>query len=353
MNKSRISSLDGIRAIAIALVMLMHVGNTRAFPPWNIQRSVGDIGHLGVTIFFVISGYLITTLLINEFNTAGSISLKNFYVRRALRILPAAYVYLLLVAVATYFAWIHVSSTDFFFGATYLINYDAHRSWYVGHLWSLAVEEQFYLLWPILFVWQGRRRALIVATLAFLTAPVVRALMRIMIAPGPYRDLEIFPAVVDAMAIGCAFAILRTWLLAQHLYLKITASHAMWLLPVVVVGINRLNGYTIVDLFGSPVQLLAIAMLIETSTRNAETFVGKMLNAKAVVFVGTLSYSLYLWQQPFLNKHLDSWMTAFPVNLVPSIVAAVCSYYIVERPFLRMRHHYVESKPAAAPYPLA
>jgi peptidoglycan/LPS O-acetylase OafA/YrhL len=326
----------------------MHTGGTRGFPAWRIRQSVGDIGHLGVTIFFVISGYLITTLLINEFNTAGSISLKNFYVRRALRILPAAYVYLLLIALATYVAWIHVRGTDFFFGATYLINYDAHRSWYVGHLWSLAVEEQFYLLWPILFVWQGQRRALIGAALAFFTAPVVRAFMRIMIPPGPYRDLEIFPAVADAMAIGCAFAILRPWLLAQHLYLKITASHAMWLLPVVVVGINRLDGYTVVDLFGSPIQLLAIAMLIETSTRRAETKIGEILNARAIVFVGTLSYSLYLWQQPFLNKHLDSWITAFPVNLAIAIIAAVCSYYLVERPFLRMRRHFANGTPAAA-----
>ncbi|OOG53676.1 acyltransferase [Rhodanobacter sp. C03] len=340
MKNSRIASLDGIRAISIALVFLMHADGTRGFPAWRISNFVGDLGHLGVTVFFVISGYLITTLLINEFSASGTVSLKDFYARRALRILPAAYVYLLVIAVATWLSWIAIRRVDFLAAIAYLTNYDAHRPWYVGHLWSLAVEEQFYFLWPLLFVWLGQRRALFVALAAFLAAPVVRAAMHLMIAPGPYRDLEIFPAVADGIAIGCAFAILRPRLLAQNWYVRTTASRAMWLLLPLIILINRFDGYTLVDFFGSPLKLVAITVLIEASTRHAATRMGKFLNSAPMIFAGTLSYSLYLWQQPFLNRHLDSWLTTFPLNIAIAITAAICSYYLVERPFLRMRRRY-------------
>jgi peptidoglycan/LPS O-acetylase OafA/YrhL len=348
MKNSRISSLDGIRAISIALVLLAHTNGTRGFAAWRPGSVVGDLGHLGVTVFFVISGYLITTLLINEFNASGTISLKDFYARRALRILPAAYAYLLVMAVATWLSWIDVRRVDLLAAATYLANYDAHRSWYVGHLWSLAVEEQFYLLWPLLFVWLGQRRALFAALVAFLAAPVVRASMHLLIPLGPYRDLEIFPAVADGIAIGCVFAILRPRLLLQHWYLKITASAAIWLLLPLIIIINRFNTYTVIDFLGSPLQLLAIVTLIEAGTRHAATYAGRLLNSAPMVFIGTLSYSLYLWQQPFLNRHADSWLTAFPVNLSLAVAAALLSYYLVERPFLRMRRRYKAPTTATA-----
>jgi peptidoglycan/LPS O-acetylase OafA/YrhL len=103
-------------------------------------------GSFGVRIFFVISGFLITGLLLNERERTGTISLPDFYVRRAYRILPAAYVFMLAMIAAH---WHALSWSSIFAALTYSSNYLHEKNWVLGHLWSLSVEEQFYLLWPL------------------------------------------------------------------------------------------------------------------------------------------------------------------------------------------------------------
>jgi len=136
----RIPSLDGLRAISIALVIVGH---------W-VSRHYGSAvalsyANLGVRIFFVISGYLITTLLIKEHSKTSTISLGDFYVRRAYRILPAAMAFMLPVFVVygSQLRWYHMAAA-----LVYVANFDPLRPWFLGHLWSLSVEEQFYFLWP-------------------------------------------------------------------------------------------------------------------------------------------------------------------------------------------------------------
>lgn len=135
----RIPSLDGLRAIAIALVVVGHWAGTHNFPV-----GLGS-AFLGVRIFFVISGYLITTLLLREQSQTATISLSEFYVRRAYRILPAATVFLAIMLITRRheLTWYHAAMA-----ALYLADFDPTRPMFFGHLWSLSVEEQFYLLWP-------------------------------------------------------------------------------------------------------------------------------------------------------------------------------------------------------------
>ncbi|MEO6688519.1 MAG: acyltransferase [Dokdonella sp.] len=355
MASGRISSLDGLRACSIALVLQGHLAGTHGFPhALEPAKMLGDLANFGVNVFFIISGFLITSLLMEERRQTGAVSLRGFYWRRARRILPAAYAFLLAILLAAALGWVEVGGRDAFFAATYLVNYDVSRPWQFGHLWSLSVEEQFYLLWPFVFVFVKERHALLAAAVAFAAAPLVRLAMHLAFPSGPYRDLEIFPAVADAIAIGCAFALLRPALLQNGMYLRITATPWRWSLLALIIAVNHWrSGHTIVDVLAWPWMLIAMTMLIESSTRCSGTLAWRILNWRPLVFVGTLSYSLYLWQQPFLNRHMDTWATNFPVNILLACGAALLSYYLIERPFLRVRRQPVESAtqaPRADPF---
>lgn len=339
-KSDRIPSLDGLRALSIVMVLFGHLSGTGGFPSSIAQseRWLGDLAHLGVIVFFVISGFLITSLLISEKEKTGSISLRKFYLRRVLRIFPAFYAFILCMIVAWHFGWIHLNTTDIVYSLTYTVNYYPGRSWSIGHLWSLSVEEQFYFLWPLIFLVLKERRAMFAALVAFIGGPVVRAAMHLAFSPhSPWRDIEIFPAMADNIAIGCILAILRPWLINQAWYTRITSTAWIMLAIPLVLLINRLSGYTVVDLFGSPLMLVCIAVLIEASTRHPESIPGRLLNWRPVAFVGVLSYSIYLWQQPFLDRHSNATLNAFPQNLMLACIAAVLSYVLIERSFLGLR----------------
>lgn len=169
MQTTRIPSLDGLRAFSILAVCVCHFALSPGFP---VQPSWWTFiyAHCGVRLFFVISGFLITSLLMQEREKTGAVNLKQFYFRRACRILPATYVYLAVVAVVYYES---LSSTDLILAVTYLSSYSVHIPWVLGHLWSLSVEEHFYLIWPIAIA----RRVVSARTLAIaavIAAPVFR-----------------------------------------------------------------------------------------------------------------------------------------------------------------------------------
>jgi len=295
----RIPSLDGLRAISILMVLYGHLVGTRNFPTAAVRtfdRALGDLGHLGVLVFFVISGFLITTLLVREREKTGTISLQQFYLRRALRIFPAFYVLILVLLVGTLLGRVHLTGRDFAFAMTYTVNYDPSHPWQIGHLWSLSIEEQFYLLWPLALLVLRERRGLVLAVAAIFAAPLLRAAIReYAFHVNPHTALagmSIFPAMFDYIATGCALALLRPWLLTRAWYLRLTASRWLWLMVPLVLLINRLDGYTIAMLLGSPILNVCVALLIESCTRHDHTLAGRFLNWKPVAALGVLSYSL-------------------------------------------------------------
>ena len=156
LNK-RIVSLDGLRAFSILLVCVGHIAGTVGAP--DILLPFHNLGNFGVKIFFVISGFLITYLLLCEHEKTGHINLKQFYIRRTCRLFPAFYVFILCMALAHYIGWIELWPGDLIHAATYTMNYHHERSWWLNHAWSLAVEEQFYLLWPFILLCVGRINA--------------------------------------------------------------------------------------------------------------------------------------------------------------------------------------------------
>ena len=307
------------------------------FPATGLDAVLGDYADLGVQIFFVISGYLITMLLIKEYERNGRVDLKLFYLRRALRIFPASYVYLALIAVASALGIVILHRHDLLFAFTYTVNYSLDKSWRIGHLWSLSVEEQFYLLWPFALNRLNPRRAMWAAGAVFVCGPVTRILMRTFLTGDFLPYLPIFPAVADGLAAGCLMAGFRARLLKTSWYPRLAAGPVVLGLVTLVFAINALRGSYWMEAAGVPVMMMSIAVVMEWCLRNSTSLAGRILNARPVAWVGVLSYSLYIWQQIFLNHHSKAWICRFPQNIVLAVVTACASYYLLERPLLGLR----------------
>lgn len=335
-GNNRLPSLDGLRAISIVLVLLGHLSGTRGFVRLNL--GVGDYAHLGVVVFFVISGFLITRLMLSEYAAKGRISLRLFYARRALRLFPASYAYIACVCLLWWGGVVHLQAKDIWHAVTYTVNYLPGRSWQIGHLWSLSVEEQFYLIWPCTFVLLGLRRAGWVAAGAILLGPVARSCAWLFLRGTPYGDLEIFPMVADSLAMGCLLAKIGGWLQGKNWYLQLFRPVYSFGLVALILLINRYMGYTVVAVFGSSVINLSLAVLIHRSVYRSSDWIGQLFNWRPIAFVGVLSYSLYLWQQLFLDRNSTAWVNAFPQNLVFAVAAALASYFLLEKPLLKLRH---------------
>lgn len=314
---SRIPSLDGLRAISISLVVVGHWAELRYH-----SDVAGAFANLGVRIFFIISGYLITTLLLNEHARTSTIQLGNFYVRRAYRILPAAIVFMLPVFVIYWrdLRWYHMAAAAF-----YVANFDFTHPWFLGHLWSLSVEEQFYFLWPgVLKKWHRHQVAILASVVAF--APLYRVACHFLKLHG--RADETFPAVADVLAMGCLLAIFAARLP------KIKAAWAvLMLVPVAMVpmylGTLRFHITPLLLFVLWPLMHLSIAGLLLHVVQTPY----RMLNLRPVMWLGKISYSLYLWQQLFVfGEHPKPWYFAFF-----ALGLASASYCLVEQPLLRIR----------------
>jgi peptidoglycan/LPS O-acetylase OafA/YrhL len=221
---------------------------------------------------------------------------------------------------------------------TFTMNYHQLRPWVIGHLWSLSVEEQFYLLWPAMLLLIGIRPSMWVAAAAIACAPIWRSLVWVIWPTWRSGIGETFPTVMDAIAVGCVLAGLQGWLARRKWYNRFLSSPAFLAVPVVVVYSNSLAAYPSIDLpLGMTVRNIGIALIVHWSIRQSSPMISRVLNTSLLQFVGRVSYSVYLWQQPFLNRHSRALLTAFPVNISCAFACAVLSFYIVETPALRLR----------------
>jgi peptidoglycan/LPS O-acetylase OafA/YrhL len=329
MNRilSRIPSLDGLRAISISLVLVGHWAELRYH-----SDVAGAFANLGVRIFFVISGYLITTLLLKEHDKTCTIQLHKFYVRRAYRILPAAMAFMLPVFVIFWheLRWYHMAAA-----ALYVANFDFAHPWFLGHLWSLSVEEQFYFLWPsVLKKWFQHRVTILVGVVAF--APLYRVACHFLQLHG--RADETFPAVADVLAVGCLLAILQA---------RLPTIKSTWAWPMLI-SVSLVPVYpgilhfhiTVLLLFVLwPLMHISIAGLLLHVVQSPY----RILNVRPVVWLGKVSYSLYLWQQLFVyGEHAQPWyFVMFALGL------AIVSYHLVEQPMLKLRAKRSEQKLAS------
>ena len=319
---NRIPTLDGWRGIAILLVLFDHgqAALIRGYLyPW-VQT-----GQHGVTIFFVLSGFLITTKLLE-----GPIDLKRFYVRRFFRLLPAAWAYLAAVLLVGWWCgqnWLSLPEV-----ASCLLFYrNFIGSWtstiFAGHFWSLSMEEQFYIVWPTVLVLAGIRKARGLAVAGVLACALFRQLNW-----SHYDHMGIsFQTQVraDSLLIGCLLALWLSTPAHRLAAIKWTRYSALPALAVLLFCIAKFPWLPPLA------ECIAISVLIAASTLHPDSIFSRALSLRPLAWLGTVSYSVYVWQQFFFVARTH---TATIAMMCVMPIFALSSYYFIERPATRFGH---------------
>jgi peptidoglycan/LPS O-acetylase OafA/YrhL len=326
---ARIPSLDGWRGLAIGFVLISHLSGSLGYGR-ETAVLIGPIGQLGVRIFFIITGFLVTHLLLREMDKTGRIDLLKFWTRRAFRLLPAVLLFLGAVYLAAALGkiplrWPH----DYVFPLTFTMNYYPGRAWYWVHLWSLSAQIQFYLVWPLLMLTVGRTRVLHLGLAVIAVIPIVR-LLTYNFLPISYTQGHSLETILDIFATGSLLAVLRQPLGESEGYQRLIRSSAMVGVVLLTLGLQVLFNYAKPRLVLGPLMNLTLAILIDRSTRIPGDWFGRLLASRPLLLLGTISYSLYVWQQPFINVGTP---VPFPLSLLLALTAGATVYYFVERPF--------------------
>jgi peptidoglycan/LPS O-acetylase OafA/YrhL len=330
-------ALDVVRALAVLAVMLQH-----AFVPW-----AGNAGNVGVTLFFALSGFLITRLLLEEVRRDGRLNLRGFYLRRACRLAPALVLFLGFVAI-TAAQW-HVTPKVFALTVLQLANVgqaSGENFWVLGHMWSLSLEEQFYLVWPALLglvALRYRRRRVVMGLLA---VAVVCTLWRIWLQldGAPLARVLFGPDVrVDALALGCAlaFGIDRLAAVLAPARVRAVGMGGVAVLVACAPVSGELGAWTL-----APVAVGSVAVVLWAASVTTVPSLGGV--TRGLRWCGKVSYGAYLWHVPFAMLMWDvrSWPVRLAVTVAGAFAVAAVSWRVVERPFQRSR-----VKPAAEPAP--
>jgi peptidoglycan/LPS O-acetylase OafA/YrhL len=336
--------LDGLRALAVLAVMLFHA---------NAGWTKG--GFLGVDIFFVLSGFLITRLLLEERDFTQHIALARFYLRRVLRLFPA----LVVVSLACAFyasVWLphdQVVSTwrDVFSTATYHMNWVqalGTRPPYglLDHAWSLSIEEQFYVVWPVMLIIAHRIGGVRAVCGVALVGAVASATLRLalLIDGRPFNRLYFgLDTHADGLLIGCALAALT--LLWPDLPRHVTGRVSRWLGPLALVGIGvavATVSLTSRALFAWGYLVFVLVTAVLVADLYARGLTSRLLHHEPLVAIGRISYGLYLWHWPVylvLNGGRIHWgfIPLTLLRLAVSGLLAVASFLLVEQPFLRLK----------------
>jgi peptidoglycan/LPS O-acetylase OafA/YrhL len=346
-------ALDGLRGISILAVMFVHGGLF-----W-----MGRGGFLGVDIFFVLSGFLITALLMEEWAKTGSISFKNFYMRRALRLLPPL---LLLIVLCLLFVTFFPpeqgtlpAAKSILVALFYLSNWMPSGVYSpLFHTWSLGIEEQFYIIWPLLlfvFLWlkADARTILLLLTVAILAVAFNRAMLWHSLSGSEqnmiYTRLD---ARADALLVGCIIGILvsrdlipnQTWALAAIKGLAVLSAAGMGFLLFTIPSTSAFlyfGGFT-------GVALMVAIIIVHLFTAPWRTTL-LILEFPLLRWFGRLSYGLYLWHLPVYSLY-DSLFPPFPlrsytlrivlpfiIKFVLSVAVSTLSFYFVEQPVLKLK----------------
>jgi peptidoglycan/LPS O-acetylase OafA/YrhL len=322
-SAQRIPSLDGLRGISIWTVMLAHASTHFAGTPLHVRRVhvlLAIMAYFGVTTFFVISGFLITRLLLREHMRTSRVDLGRFYRRRAVRIFPAALSYIVIVLLMAKVT-AGQAACALTFTTTYFFDYAAKP---LQQLWSLSVEEQFYLLWPLAFCF-GLRNAKRYSWVIMFLSPIIRIVVK---HHGYTQYSHLAPAIGDSLAAGCLLAFYENQVAEfTKAYFRSTAAFLGLCLVTLSAGC-LIYWRDAVLLWGVAPCLLALVISVAIERKD------RLLNSGLLVWTGLLSYSLYLWQQPFLV--FDGPLNYFSVRILMTFLMAYLSYRFIEQPVLNI-----------------
>jgi peptidoglycan/LPS O-acetylase OafA/YrhL len=339
-------ALDTLRAIAILLVIIGHW-----LPYQHILNSFLTNGPLGVVLFFVLSGYLITGILLNEKTkldakqkTVGGI-FKSFYIKRSLRIFPIYYLtllYLLIMHIpdVTEYFWWH-----FFYGSNFLFYFSkSFFSEYVSPLWSLSVEEQFYLFWPFIILFSSRKQLLGWFVVCVIAGTALR-MMPESLHEKPFSYFQfLMPTCIDCFAVGGIIAYVQRFhseKLALFKKVCIGLAFAGLAYLLLVVQMYGPNDFVTVVFNRTIFSCFAAAFILYVITPQAEeSLLHKNLENSLLVYIGKISYSMYLWHNliPYFLE-IESEGKRFFVRLGVLIALSTLSYFALEKPLLSLKKY--------------
>ncbi len=350
--KERIPCLDGLRAISILLVLFAHSALSIQLPDkWEalVQRTVFPYGVVGVDVFFVISGYLITLLLLSERRRTGGINVVHFYRRRILRIFPAFYTYILVICTLCFLGVLavrpfHLLSAATFTGNFYSDTNGPHDDWNVGHFWTLAYEEQFYLFWPAILLLLGPGRAFFFPLAWVLVAPIVRAIL-FAIRPSLAQEFPELYLSCDYLMMGSLAALWQSqelpWTKPLHVHGNVPIIGGIFLLlgapGIWHVGLFNHAADIYLISFQPEINALFIIIVLLWLVAHATSWAGRLLEHPLVVHIGVMSYSIYVWQQLFLGEGHRASFIWLPLKLGVALLAAEISFRFIEAPFRRRK----------------
>jgi peptidoglycan/LPS O-acetylase OafA/YrhL len=330
--------LDGLRGIAIILVLLHHAG---------ISWVHG--GHIGVDIFFVLSGFLITVLLWQEYERKEKISLKNFYIRRLLRLTPALALLLGIFAAYTIAAKsgeaLAKSGKAIVFSGLYLsdfaLAFNLAGLGSLEHTWSLAIEEHFYLLYPLLLAFfLGRKwsRKTIFAVFSVMIVAII--IHRVFLwGPSPEQVNRVFYGFdtrADGLLIGCMLGLAAAWgkLPSIKWFIALPASLILLFATIFVSWDSAIYAY------GLPLINLSTAIVLAFVVTSRFS----LLTNKPLVWIGMISYGLYLWHNLIFilvrEKITESPLSILVLGSIVSLACATMSYYLLEKPCLKLKKRF-------------
>ncbi len=326
-------SLDGMRGVAVAAVVAYHVDIYRA-------HKIFPGGWAGVDVFFVLSGFLISAILLKEMDQFGRIDMRDFYYRRVIRLAPAL---LLLLVVLAGVSVIDKAArpqdfTNILLSLTYLMNWwrafssTPGTGGFLGHTWSLSVEEQFYTLWPVtvLLLVRARKQASLIIAALIAVAILWRGYL---VAHGATyeRTYNGFDTHADPILIGCLIAFLPGVITKSRRYASRFVIIPILTLAVILLKMHLFSRYG--QYIGVTASAACAAWILVATFEDG--FVTRALSFKPLVYTGRISYGWYLWHYPvlFVANHAHRMSTVENVVLVlATYLIAMASFHFVERP---------------------
>ena len=346
---NRVLGLDGIRALAALSVVFTHLGIYNTLQDKGILAAsvVNSInGGAGVQAFFVLSGFLITHLLVNEYEKTGKISLYNFYIRRSLRIFPLYFLVLMLVCLAQFFDEQVTNSKSILFATFYSYNF-IPKAWYsgvLGHTWSLAVEEHFYLVWPFIFISLAPKFRSLVRSLAVFI--FVSFFIALMLSNFQWLNENFFVKrwsfIAGAnIAFGALLAMLISGENSNHQIKTLLSTYGALFFGVVLifseVWLKGTNYF-----FTQYLRGIGFAVLVGWLILNQNSIITCSLEIAPLSYLGKISYGIYMYQGFFLSTGPyraanQTWPPEQYVGLILLVIVAPLSYRYFESPIINMK----------------
>lgn len=332
----KIKGLDGLRGIAVLFVIISH---TVLWPYLGIESpKIMSLmnGHIGVSIFFVLSGFLITLLLMREQDATGTIDIVAFIKRRSLRIFPVYYLAILFLLCMDAMGKANIPNCAYPYALTYTVNFIdkecTHQT--ISHFWSLSVEEHFYIFWPFIFL-LGRRFSLIVAATITVACVLIGTSLYAEIV-SRYPNRWTFPAMLPILA-GCMTALLHRTPAVKNLFSDAAKSNVV-LVAILAGLVSPAFGKSVV------IWLTAMSLLMLYIYYRQDSAVVKILEFKPLALIGVISYGLYVWQGILTGNGPYRSGSAFPPEIYTGLwltfIVAPLSYVFFERPVMGFKKRF-------------